>query len=133
LLCICVLAGFFSPSQGIQLLLLREPSSSNCGDGRPIVLHNEPDGSWWINQDKLRPAKIPEAVAQIMESRAERAVYLIPREKSSMQEIAGLTANLEAATPDLHIGIVTHNQIQSMTRHDHGLQWVPITCMSWPL
>jgi hypothetical protein len=130
-LTLCVAGLSAAPSQGVWMELLQEPETTECGDGRPVVLHAE-SGIWKLNEDEIRMAQVPATVADIMASRAERGVFFIPPRDSTVQEVLSLAANMEAQTENLHIGLVTHRQIQSMTREEYGFRYVPVACMRWP-
>jgi hypothetical protein len=96
------------------------------------VIHWGDDGSIWLNEEKVGAVDAPGRVAQVMQDRAERVLFLIPGESASVQEVADLATRLNASVDDLHIGLFTNRQVKSMTRTDHGMTWVPIGCMAWP-
>jgi biopolymer transport protein ExbD len=120
------------PAHGVRLILLSEPTSADCGDSRDILLHWGEDGEVWVNEDRVGTSQAPAEVARIMETRAEKVVFLLPDENISVQDVADLTARLNASVDDLHIGLVTNRQVKSMTRTEHGFTWTPIGCMGWP-
>ena len=132
LLCLCSAAFKPTPASGVRLILPREPTSTYCGDGRDEGIHCGNDDSIWLNEEKVGAANAPKRVAQVMENRAERALFLIPGESASVQEVADLATRLNASVDDPRIGLVTNKQVKSMTRRDHGITWIPIGCMGWP-
>ena len=132
LLCLCLATFRPTPSSGVRLILPREPTSTYCGDSRAEVIHWGDDGSIWLNEEKVGAVDAPGRVAQVMQDRAERVLFLIPGESASVQEVADLATRLNASVDDLHIGLFTNRQVKSMTRTDHGMTWVPIGCMAWP-
>jgi len=120
------------PAQGVWLILPRESKSPECGDGRTEVIHWGHDGQVWINEERVGVARAPAKVAEIMENRAEKVIFLIPSANISVQDVADLAARVNASVDDLHIGMVTNQQMKSLTRTDHGMTWTPIDCMGWP-
>jgi biopolymer transport protein ExbD len=106
--------------------------ADNCGDSRVEVVHWADDSSVWLNEENVGLARAPARVAQIMQNRAERIVFLIPGENTTVQDVTGLAARLQNSTDDLHIALVTNRQLAKMTRTDHGMTWVPVDCLGVP-
>jgi biopolymer transport protein ExbD len=131
-LALCAFALQPQHAQGVWLELLQETKDADCGDGRTEVLHGNSDGSWWINEDPTEAGKVRGMVANLMKNRVERIVFFESDGRISIQEVAEVAANAQAAAPDLHIGLFTHRQEAAMRRTDHGITWVPINCMRWP-
>jgi biopolymer transport protein ExbD len=119
------------PACGVPFDLLRE-GSSDCGDGRPVVIHWGPDGQVWLNEDGIGVQRAPQIVAEIMASRAEKAVFLLPGTEASVQEVADLAARLHSTVDGLRIGVVTNRQRESITQVYKGMTYVPIGCLAWP-
>jgi hypothetical protein len=128
LACCATLAG---PSQGIWYELLR-PGPDDCGDGWPIVVHLEPGRQVWINQQNTGPQEALEMVRGAMATRAERAVFLLPRSHGTVQEVAQLSDQLASTAEDLHIGLVTSRDERLVTRTRGNRSIVNIECMRWP-
>jgi biopolymer transport protein ExbD len=121
------------PSRGDRLLLLRVPESQcSFGDGRPIVVHFEKGGAVWINEENVGALKAPERIAEIMSTRAERAVFLLPGREATVQEVANIADQLHSKVQDLHIGIVTNSQRETMKRKVGEIDHFPIECLTWP-
>jgi biopolymer transport protein ExbD len=126
------------PASGVRLDLLRlREAPFDCGDGRPVVIHFEGGGSVWINEENVGAKRTPQAVADIMANRAERAVFLLPGKEASVQQVADLADQLHSAVAALHIGVVTYSQQEllereSMERKGDAIKYVPIECMAWP-
>jgi biopolymer transport protein ExbD len=116
------------PARGVRVELLRE-GPSDCGDGRPVVIHWGPDGQVWLNEEGVGAQRAPQIVAEIMTSRAEKAVFLLPGKEASVQEVADLAARLHSAVDGLRIGVVTSRQRESITQVYNGMTYVPIGCM----
>jgi biopolymer transport protein ExbD len=129
---LCAAVFSISGAHGVSLLLPSAPLSSDCGDSRDVVIHWKDDGSVWLNEENVGAVRAPARVAEIMQNRAERVVFLIPGKGESVQDVASLAARLNNSVDDLHIGLVTNRQIEEMTRTDHGITWDPIGCMGFP-
>ena len=117
---------------GIDLLLLRPPEASDCGDGRLIVAHWEQDGSVWLNEDKYTSKEVPMALARAMESRAERAVTVLPGQDTPVQQVAEVTDAMYHNSEDLHIGVVTSSQYRASFVTEYGFRHSTIGCMVFP-
>ena len=118
-------------ARGVRVELLRQ-GPSECGDTRPVVIHFEEGGSVWINEENVGARRAPQAVSEIMATRAERAVFLLPGKETSVQEVTSLADSLHSAVADLRIGVVTNRQLESTEREESGMKYVPIDCMAWP-
>lgn len=131
ILVLCAAVDSKPGARGVSLLLPSAPVSHDCGDARTVVIHWKEDGSVWLNEENVGAVRAPARVAEVMENRAERVVFLIPGKGQSVQDVTSLVARLNNSVDDLHIGLVTNRQIEAMTRTEHGMTWVPIGCMGF--
>lgn len=76
-------------------------------DGNPIFLTFAPGGNISINGREAPQNEALKIVAEIMDRRVERAVFLVGDPQISVQQFAQFFDRLKGATPDLHVILVS--------------------------
>lgn len=97
------------PSAGIRISLLRlhhHDDQISC-DGRWEFIQLLDDGRTKINEDEVREEDLPSLIKKIMETRAERVVYVIPSSGIPYYRLVETISRLKNAVPDLHIALIS--------------------------
>ena len=110
ILSLSAFGGRTPPSYGFLIPVIQlhhEPQEpTDCG-GRSEFIRLTKDGKTWINEDEFPPAQIAPAIASMMESRAERVVYVVVDSELSYWQFAGFLDQIQGATSDLHVVLVS--------------------------
>jgi biopolymer transport protein ExbD len=123
---------FRIPTHGVRLYVLQEPEYTTCEPGRVIVVNSTSDGHWFINMEPDDPKKLPGRISEIMQYRYERALYFQPDQNTSMQDVIQIASGIQAAVPDLRIGMATHRQLLQVIQTPWGPRQADLLCMQWP-
>ena len=97
------------PSVGIRIPVIRlrtAPTQFTC-DGRFVFVQLLADGSTRINTDDIAPDQLAPKIAEIMQYRAERVVYLIAAPEVPYRRFVDAIDEMSGATADLHIAVLT--------------------------
>lgn len=81
----------------------------NRGDGREEWIRLYPNKAY-INDDIVPRDKIVDTVGTLMESRAERVVYLLADQQLTYGEVASWVMQMQAKSPNLVVLLITHSQ-----------------------
>ncbi len=65
------------------------------------------DGRTWMNWTELRPEDIRGRIAEVMDYRSVRTVYVIAEPHVSYQQFADFMGRIVDATPNLHVVLLT--------------------------
>jgi len=76
-------------------------------DGRFEFLRLTRDGKTWINSTEISASQVRPSVAALMESRAERVVYVVVDSELSYGQFAKFLDSIEGATEDLHVVVIS--------------------------
>ncbi len=76
-------------------------------DGRFEFVRLLADGKIKINQYEIEPERLGSRVAELMQNRAVRVVYVVPDSGITYARFAEALARLNAATDDLHIVVLS--------------------------
>jgi biopolymer transport protein ExbD len=109
LLTLCIFSGESSQSVGIKIPVLslrHRPDQFTC-DGRWEFVQLRDDGTTKINEEKIREGELGPLVSKIMESRAERVVYVVPSPGIPYSRFVETLSTLKMAVPDIHIGVLS--------------------------
>jgi biopolymer transport protein ExbD len=108
LLTLCVLAVQASPSVGIEIpvLGLRHHGDQISCDGRWEFVQLLDDGRTKINEKEIPERDLPSLVGNIMKSRAERVIYLVPSSGIPYSRLVETLSRLKKTVPDLHVGVM---------------------------
>jgi hypothetical protein len=94
---------------GNKILLLRlhhHKDQFTC-DGRWEFVQLLADGTTKINEEQVREEDLALLVNSIMESRAERVVYVVPSPGIPYSRFVETLSTLRKTVPDLHIGVLS--------------------------
>ena len=105
----CIFSVQSPPSMGIKipLLKLHHHNDQMTCDGRWEFVQLLDDGTTKINEEQIREEDLAPLVSNIMESRAERVVYVVPSPGIPYSRFVETLSTLRKATPDLHIGVLS--------------------------
>ncbi|HEX7730890.1 MAG TPA: hypothetical protein VF392_17800 [Terracidiphilus sp.] len=108
------------PSTGIKVPLLRlQPRNDQIScDGRWEFIQLLDDGRTKINADFVREEDLPSSIKKIMETRAERVVYVVPSSGIPYYRLVETMSRLKNAVPDLHIGLISGTLRDAYTKPD---------------
>lgn len=110
LLTLFVLAVQSPQSVGIKisLLKLRPHNDHLICNRRDIVVGLLDDGTTKINETKIREEDLSSLIGEIMITRAERFVYVVPSEGIPYSRFVSTIGSLKKSVPGpLHIGVLT--------------------------
>jgi biopolymer transport protein ExbD len=97
------------PSTGIKIPLLRlshHEDQLSC-DGRWVFVELLNDGKTKINEEEIHDEDLAPLVSKIMESRAERVIYVVPYPEIPYSRFVETLSTLKKAVPDLHVGVLS--------------------------
>ena len=121
------------PAEGTHLILLSaRPCPPCCVDGREEIVHWGPGQEVWINEERVGAEKAPARIAELMENRAERAIYLMPDREVPYQEVTELASRLQASVDGLYIGLVTRREMKKTESTINGETHYDLECLAWP-
>lgn len=126
----CDLAVQQPASMGIRMPLLRLQQSRqdiSC-DGRWVFVELLGDGKAMVNSEPRPIENLSAIVGQLMESRAERVVYLIPSRDITFSRFIGTLNALQKSAPGIHVGVLS-----GKLRDEYILQRMYLPCdIVWP-
>jgi biopolymer transport protein ExbD len=91
----------------MPLLRLKPPRPELICDGRWVFVHLLDDGTTKINEKQIRQEELALLVQSIMESRAERVIYVVPSPGIPYSRFLETVSTLRQAVPDMHIGVLS--------------------------
>jgi biopolymer transport protein ExbD len=105
----CVFALQRPVSIGVRMPLLRlRPHSPDIScDGRWVFVELLDDGTTEVNSEPVPPQGLSAMVGKLMESHAERVVYLVPSPGISYARFVETLAALQVSAPDTHVGVLS--------------------------
>jgi hypothetical protein len=108
LLTLCGFAVQSPPSVGIEipLLRLRHHNDQITCDGRWEFVQLLDDGRTKINGEEISERDLPSLVGRIMESRAERLIFVVPSSGIPYSRFVETLSDLKNTVPDIHIGVL---------------------------
>jgi hypothetical protein len=109
LLTLCIFSVQSPPSTGIKIpvLKLRHHSDHLTCDGRWEFVQLLDDGTTKINERKIPEEDLASLVGNIMASRAERVIYVVPSPGIPYSRFVATLGSLKKTVPDLHIGVLS--------------------------
>jgi hypothetical protein len=120
-------------SKGIWFELFRvTPPPPCCVEGNYVVAQVKSSKSVQVSETLTDPSGAARMVAAKMERRVERAVYLTATDGTSVQEVAGFTADLASGTEELHIGLITNQQLVDVSHSYKGQVYADLDQLVWP-
>jgi biopolymer transport protein ExbD len=133
LLTLCVLGVQVPPSTGIKipLLSLHHHKDRFTCDGRWEFVQLLDDGTTKINEEQIRDEDLALLVSSIMESRAERVIYVVPSPEIPYSRFVETLSTLKKTAPDLHIGVLSGKLRDAYVQP--SLQRFDLPCdIDWP-
>jgi biopolymer transport protein ExbD len=109
LLTLCVIVVQTPPSTGFKVPLPRlhhHRDQSSC-DGRWEFIQLLDDGRTKINDDEITKGELAPLISNIMASRAERVVYVVPSSGIPYSRLVETLSSLKTAVRDIHIGVLS--------------------------
>src|SRR5271169_6761579 len=110
ILILCTFAMRKPVSTGIRIPVIRlhhDPNEpTDCG-GRSEFIRLTRDGRTWINEDEIPRDQLVPKIAELMESRVERAVYVVVDSEMSYGQFAEFLGQVAGAATDLHVVVVS--------------------------
>jgi hypothetical protein len=106
---LCCFVNFAPASTGMEVPLLHlrsTPADFSC-DGRFEFVQVLADGSTRINGREIPGDRLGPVIAGIMETRAERVVYLVPDTEISYGRFAQTLGTLNNAADGMHIAVLS--------------------------
>ncbi|MDQ1388580.1 MAG: hypothetical protein QOF56_2034 [Acidobacteriaceae bacterium] len=105
----CVFAIQRPASMGVRmpLLRLRQPRQDISCDGRWVFVELLEDGKAKVNSEPAPTENLSAIVGQLMESRAERVVYLVPSRGISFYRFVETLNALQESAPGTHVGVLS--------------------------
>ncbi|HEY1210099.1 MAG TPA: hypothetical protein VGE85_12065, partial [Terracidiphilus sp.] len=97
-------------STGIRIPLLPlHPEANPPGycNYREIVLWLTQDGRMWINETEISPDKLKGTIADIMENRYYKKLYIVADSGVSYGNFADFMSRIVGASPDLHVVLLS--------------------------
>ena len=91
----------------MPLLRLKPPRPELICDGRWVFVHLLDNGTTKINEKQIRQEELALLVQSIMESRAERVIYVVPSPGIQYSRFLETVSTLRQAVPDMHIGVLS--------------------------
>lgn len=133
LLTLCFLAVQSPPSMGFRVPLLRlsqRPPHLICDGGFTFVELLD-DGTTRINGHKIRQEDLALLLSNIMATRAERFIYLVPSSGIPYSLLLDTMSASKQAVPDMHIGVLSGEMRDAYMRL--SLEWQISPCdIEWP-
>ena len=84
-----------------------------------------------INEEQIREEDLALRVSNIMESRAERVIYVVPSPGIPYSRFVQTLSTLKKTVPDLHIGVLT-GELRDAYMKPSPL-WSDLPCdIDWP-
>jgi biopolymer transport protein ExbD len=108
ILILCVFAAQpVSTGIAIPVVSLRSTRLSCGGNRRDIFIRLRADGKTKINNSEINPKDLRSRVATIMETRAERVVFLVPESGISYASFVQSLDELNKAATEMHIAVLS--------------------------
>lgn len=109
ILLVCVFALQRPTSTGIRmpLLKLKSPGQDFTCDGRWVYVELLKDGSAQVNLEPVPNQNLSAMVGRLMQSRAERVVFLVPSPDTSYSRFVETLNALQKSAPDTHVGVLS--------------------------
>jgi len=133
LLTLCLFSAKSTPSEGIKIPLLRlhhHTEQFSC-DGRWEFVQLLDDGTTKINEEQVREEDLALLVGKIMESRAERVIYVVPSSGIPYSRFVATLSSLKKAVPDMHIGVLSGRVRDAYMRPGLARRYLPCD-IEWP-
>jgi biopolymer transport protein ExbD len=118
LLAVCVVLLQSPHSVGIRVPLVKlhktlpQPQCNSL----EVSLWLTNDGRTWMNWTELRPEDIRGRIAEVMEYRAVKNVYVIVEPQVSYQQFTDFMSRIVDATPNLHVVLLTSELRREMQK-----------------
>jgi biopolymer transport protein ExbD len=96
-------------SVGFRIPMVRihhNPQEISC-DGRFEFFRLTNDGKTWINSTEIPADQVRLKVADLMENRAERVVFVVVDSELSYGQVVEFLGKIEGATDDLHVIVIS--------------------------
>ncbi len=115
----------------MPLLRLHHHKDQLSCDGRWEFVQLLGDGTTKINEEQIREGDLASMVNNIMESRAERVIYVVPYPEIPYSRFMETLSTLRNTVPDLHIGVLSGEVRDAYMKP--GLQRLYLPCdIEWP-
>lgn len=134
LLTLCIFAVQSPPSTGFKFPLLRlhhHKDQISC-DGQWEFVQLLDDGTTKINEKRIREEDLPSLVNNIMESRAERVIYVVPSPGIPYSRFVETLSTLRKTVPDLHIGVLSGEVRDAYMKPSLQRSYLPCD-IEWPV
>ena len=121
LLTLCIFSVQSSPSTGFKIPILKISHRDvfTC-DGDWAFVQLLDDGRTKINGKIIREEELPSLVSDVMASRAERLIYVVPSSGMPYSRPMLTLSSLKKAVPDMHIGVLT-GEARDAYMHPHSI------------
>lgn len=122
-----------SPSVGIEipLLALHHHKDQLTCDGRWEFVQLLDDGTTKINEEQIREKDLSLLVRNIMESRAERVIYVVPSPGIPYSRFVETLSTLRKSARDLHIGVLSGKTRDTYMQPSLDRRYLPCD-IEWP-
>jgi biopolymer transport protein ExbD len=110
ILLLCTMAVRRPAAVGFRVPVVRihhDPNQPYDCDGRPEFVRLTRDEKTWINATEIPRDRIASKIAEIMETRAERIVYVMVDSEFTYGEFAEFMGQIEGSIPDLHVVVIS--------------------------
>jgi biopolymer transport protein ExbD len=134
LLMLCVFAVQSPHSSGIKipLLTLNHDKDRLTCDGRWEFVQLLDDGTTKINEEQIRDEDLGLLVSNIMESRAERVIYVVPSPGIPYSRFVETLNTLKKSVPDMHIAVLSGRVRDVYMRPSLHRTYLPCD-IQWPV
>ena len=121
-LTLCSFVVQYPASTGFRIPMIRlhhDPKEpTDCG-GRVEFARLTRDGRMWINDDEFSADRLAPAIADLMENRAERVVYVVADSDLSYGQFTNFMDKVAGSTADLHVVLVSGQILRAFeTTHE---------------
>jgi biopolymer transport protein ExbD len=123
ILVLCAIGAHRPASVGFRIpiiLIHHHPQEPTDCEGRAVFLRLTKDGRTWINDTELPESQLASEVAEVMENRAERVVYVVVDSELPYGQFAQFLDKIAGATTDLHL-VVVSGEIRRAFEKNHDL------------
>jgi hypothetical protein len=115
----------------VPLLRLHHRKDQMTCDGRWEFVQLLDDGTTKINEEHIRQEDLALQVRNIMESRAERAIFVVPSPGIPYSRFLETASTLRQAVPDLLIGVLSGELRDAYMRPSLERLYLPCD-IEWP-
>jgi biopolymer transport protein ExbD len=115
----------------IPLLTLHHHKDQLTCDGRWEFVQLLDDGTTKINEEQIREKDLALLVRNIMESRAERVIYVVPSPGIPYSRFVETLSTLRKSERDLHIGVLSGKTRDAYMQPRLDRQYLPCD-IEWP-